>query len=62
MNQLPPGPAPAYSRGLEFTLNLLLSSMDPTRKLELARRLQDVCRHVERQSLEELEAEGRQEP
>jgi hypothetical protein len=50
-------PAPEYSRGLEFTLNLLLRGIDPARKLLLSRRMQEVFQHVERQALVELGAE-----
>lgn len=52
--QLPPGPSPGYSQGLEFTLALLLRSMAPAQKLALARRMIEVFKFVEAAALDEL--------
>jgi hypothetical protein len=55
MNQLPPpAPAPGYSKGLEFAMNLLLRGMTAPDKLALARRMLEVCKYVEAQALDEL--------
>jgi hypothetical protein len=52
--QLPPGPTPGYSQGLEFTIALLLRSMAPAQKLALARRMIEVFKFVEASALDEL--------
>ena len=53
-HQLPP--APEYSAGLEWSVKLLLRTMDPVARLQLARRMLLVFQTIEAEASEQLSA------